>query len=144
MADADLPISGKDVKVTITVDGVLKQVHDQVTNFTRKQVHDEIETKHLGKTGAMYDQVFVRWEGTIEFAESRKVLDDIVDALSVAREARVPVVINITELVHYRNMTSKKYTYPDVSIGDVESSAARGEARKFSLPWKCGNHRIAA
>lgn len=144
MSDLDLPIEGQDVSVTVTVGGNLELVQDQVTSFTRKSMSDEGVTKNLGTDGSKIRNVFSHWEGAIEFAESRKTLDDINDAVMLARRRNLPVEIQIVEKVTYRNATKATYTYLNIVWGDVESTAVRAESRKTTVPWKSGVHRLTS
>ena len=143
MADIDLPASGKDTSIRVVIDGVLKLLQDQVTRFTAKPTYDEIVTKPMGVSGSKIDKEFVGWEGSIELAVNTATLDEMMDAINAALIARVPVVINIVDTSHYRNATSKTYTYPDVKL-DYDRSGQRGEAMKVTLGWKTGQNRIAA
>ncbi len=144
MSDLDLPIEGQDVSVTVTVGGVIQLVQDQITSFTRKSMSDEGITKNLGTDGSRIRMVFSHWEGTCEFAESRKTLDDINDAVMLARRQNLPIEIEIVEKVKYRNGTNATHTYINIVWGDVESTAVRSEARKTSVPWKSGSHRLTS
>lgn len=143
MSDVNTPITGKDVRVVLTINGAVRQVQDQVTKFSAKPVYDEIVTKNLGVTGSKIDKVLTHWEGSIELAVERATLDELVDTVNAARRNRVPVVINITETISYRDGSSKRYTYPDIKA-DFESSASRGEAKTFTINWKSGQDRIAS
>ena len=142
MPDLDLPVSGKDTQILISVDGVLVNVVDKVTSFNSRAVYDEIETKGLGTTERYIDKVPTGWEGDIELAVSRRTIDEIIDTIHAAQRARVPVLINIRSTTTYRNLTSKSYTYPDCKL-DFESRERRGEARTVTLGWKTGLDRIA-
>lgn len=143
MPDTSLPASGKDTSVTLSLDGALKQVQDQVTRFTCKPMYDEIVSKSLGKSGSNIDKEFAGWEGTIEFDVSNGTVDEMFDLINAALQTRIPTLINIVDTTHYRDLSSKTYTYPDVKL-DYDRRTARTEATKITVNWKTGLDRIAA
>jgi hypothetical protein len=141
--DQNLPSSGKDTKIVITVDGALKEVVDQVTNFTAKAIYDEIVTKPMGQSGSLVDKEFVGWEGDIELALNTAEVDEMMDLINAALIARIPLLLVITDTSHFRDGTSKTYTYPDVKL-EYDARKKRGEANGITLRWKTGKNRIAA
>ena len=143
MADTDLSIEGKDVKLTITLDGIIKRIADQVTNFSSKPVYDRKEIKTLGTADTQIDDVLVAWEGDIELAVNRKTIDEMMDTIHAAQRARIPVVVNIREQVNYRDGSRKTYIYRDCKV-QISRSFRRGEASSFSLNWKSGTDRQVA
>lgn len=137
-----LPISGKDTKITLTVDGALKKVVDKITDFQCSDTLDEMVTKVIGESGSYVDHEFVGHEGSIEFAPDSKGPDEIQDEIQAARIVGAIVVVNVTETTHYRDLTTKTYVYPDVKI-QWKRSARRGETQKMTYSWKSGVNRIA-
>lgn len=144
MADIDLPASGKDESWTITFDGIVKKLDDQVTRARVRQVNDEIITKPLGQSGALIDQTFSHYEIEFEIAVASKVVDELLDLIDAAKEARVPSVISATCTTRYRDLTSKTHLYYDCKVADYSRSASRGEAISVNLTMKFGRHRVAA
>ena len=142
MADIDNPITGKDVRVQLFVDGALQQVQDNIIRFEETPVYDEIQTKHLGKSGSTIDKVFTHWEGSFEAANSRKEIEQIIDAVTAARIARVPVLVNIVRSNTYRDGTSKSHTYLDCKL-EFSTTTARGESQSSTVSWKTGVDRIS-
>jgi len=142
MADTDLPISGKDTKLTLVVDGTLVDVVDKITNFSSRATYDTMETKGLGTTETHIDKVLVGWSGDLEIAVARKTIDELMDVIHAAQANRVPVVINIHDTTHYRNGTSKSYVYPDCKV-EFEARKRRGESQTASLSWATGKDRVA-
>jgi len=140
MADTDLPISGKDTRVQMTVDGVLTNVHDAITKFDSKPVYDEIQTKHIGVSGSKIRKVFSHREGSIEMTISRGEFDDIIDAVTSARIAGIPMVINVTENITYTDNSNRSYVCPDVKL-DFDRRTERASSNTLSVPWTSGVDR---
>lgn len=142
MSDLDLPVTRKDVSVSITVDGVLWRVVDMITSITEEAAYTDTEHKPLGTSKVYHDAQHEGWSGTIEFGVSRSTLDDMVDVIHQAQRNRVPTLINIKVQTKYRNGTSKTYLYPDCKLGFSRSASGDGAAT-VSMPWRTGNDRIA-
>ena len=140
MADIDLPISGKDTSIMVQLAGIPQGVQDKVLRFEAKPVFDEITSKHIGKSGSDIDNEFAHWEGTIEFSISSGIVDDLLDTVTQARIDRVPVLINATENINYRNGVSRSYQYLDLKL-QFDRKTVRGEANTISVPWKSGVNR---
>jgi hypothetical protein len=143
MADENLPLTGKDVFLDITLAGVPQGLGVQATSFVERARFEEIETRKLGTSEIDIDQVHVGWEGTIEFAQSGRGLEILIDAYIAARRGRLPVLLTITRTKNFRDGTSIPHTYPDVKITGFESASRRGQAGTVSMPWKSGLDRIA-
>ena len=140
--DQTLPASGKDTQITLSIDGALVNVIDQVTSFSARAVYDDVEHKPLGTSEVYIDKEPTGWEGDLELAASRRTVDEFMDQVHAAARARVPTVVSIRETTHYRNGTSKTYVYPNVKIG-IESRSRRSEARSITLSWRTGIDRYA-
>jgi len=141
VSDIDLPVEGRDVAVMVMVNGQIKRLVDQITNFTSNAVYDRMETKPLGTADVLIDDVAVGWEGTIETAVSRATVDDFMDEVHAAQRARVPMAVQIREQVRYRDGTVRTYLYPECKL-QVATTNVRAEARKTTLNWKTGKNRI--
>lgn len=144
MADIDLPASGKDTKILMSYDGVLKRIEDEVVAFTAKPMLTEVSTKPLGKSQTYIDVEPDGWEGTIEVAPSSGQVDEFMDLVEAAIRGRIPGLILINETTYYRDFTSKTYTYQDCKIVAFEKRKRRGEADSIVLTWKSGLGRIAS
>lgn len=143
MADIDLPSTGKDTQLSITVNGVVIRVADKITGFTADEEKDEIQTKLLGQSGSQRDQEFTGWKGTFNLAENTAEIDEMMDTIRAAQIARVPIDITINDTTYYRDGTSKTYAYPDCKLS-ISKSKKRGEANSSTLNWMTGKDRIAA
>ena len=139
MADTDLPSSGSDAQVRVTVDGALVLLLD-VTSSRIREITDEIQTKPIGTQGSKIDHEFSHYEGELELAEAGSGAQDVQDIVAQARANRVPVLINITASTAYREGTRRRHLYRDCKF-NFEQSVTRGSANTFTLPWKCGNLR---
>lgn len=142
MADTDLPITGKDVQARIIVGGQLRAVA-HIVRWEEKPVYDEVVTKALGTDGSQIDMPFTHWEGSLEIAENTADLDEVIDVINNARKLRIPVRVDLFRTYFYRDGTTRSYVYPDCKVG-FDNRASRGEAVSKTIPWKCGQHRIAA
>lgn len=143
MPDENLEVTGKDVSLLLMVNGQIKQVQDRVTSFNSQPTYDEIQVKHLGRGGSSVGKEFVEWSGTLELVVSDATADEFIDEVNASLKLRVPMKIDITEVIRYRNGTSKVYTYPDVKC-EFERSTTRGEANTVTINWKTGLDRIAS
>mgnify|MGYP001562527744 CR=1 FL=1 len=142
MADIDLPVTGKDTKIVVTVDGALKLVADQVVGFDAEARYDEVTTKNLGVSGEKIDKELLGWGGTIELKAQAATLDEMIDVVNAALIARVPVLLSINDITTYRSGVVKAYTYPDVKL-DFKASKRRADAQTVTIGWKTGRDRIA-
>lgn len=138
---SNVPINGQHVSVELVLNGVPVKVTDQVVNFTAKPEYQTIETRPLGSTGVKLDKIPDGWSGQIEVARSTAAVDDLIDAYNAARNAGIPVLINISQAVSYLDGTSRRYVYPDVVL-DFDTSARRGESVNTRIDWRCGTDRI--
>lgn len=139
MADTDLPSSGSDAQVRITVDGALAALVD-VTSTRIREITDEIITKPIGTQGSKIDHEFSHYEGELELAESGPGYQDIQDAVAQARANRVPVLINLVASTAPRDGQRRRHLYRDLKF-NFEERAQRGSAKTVTLSWKCGNLR---
>jgi hypothetical protein len=143
MADTDLAIEGKDVQITITLDGAIKRIADMVTGFSANPVYDRKEYKLLGTTDTTIDDLLVGWDGTINLAVARKTIDEMMDLIHAAERARGASVVNIREQVNYRDGSRKTYVYRNCKL-QIQRSFKRGETSSFTLNWKSGTDRQVA
>ena len=67
----------------------------------------------------------------------------MIDLYNAALKTRTPYSISIVDSTHYRNGSSKTYSYPGCKL-EFDSRSARGEATTKSLRWKSGEDRIAS
>ena len=144
MSDLDLPSTGRDTKILISLDGVLKRIEDEVVAFTANPTWTEITTKPLGKPQVYIDIEPDGWEGTVEVAPSSHQLDELIDLVEAALRGRLPGLLVIQDTTYYRDLTSKTYAYPDVKFTAYERRVRRGEATTIQLTWKTGLGRLAA
>src|SRR5690606_33963113 len=142
MADHNMPIEGKDTSISISVNGQMVNVIDQVTNFSAEQTHSQREHRPLVTARVYRDLEPEGWSGTIEVAIASPDVDEVIDRIDAAKRAGIPVVINIRDRTRYRNGTSKTYLYPRCELG-YSRSATRGESTTVSLAWETGEARIA-
>lgn len=142
MADTDLTATGKNTQIQVVVNGAVTAIQDRVTNFTRDQEVDEIDSRYLGQSGRTTVQEFVGNNGTLEIEESTAAVGDLEDVITAAMVARVPVVLNIVDTTYYNDGTSKTYLYADCKLR-FGRRVARGEATKTTINWKNGSPRVA-
>jgi len=140
MGDQDLAITGSDTSLKVLVDGELKKVSDQITNFTVRPVYDETQVKPLGQDGSNIDKTFTHYEGELTFAASTTDIDDIQDLVNAALKTRTPVRIVIVESTRFRNVDRRTYAYPDCKL-EFDRRAQRGQAQETTVSFKCGVHR---
>lgn len=136
------PATGKDTKITITIDGALKKVFGKVVNHRKSVQKTTITTKVIGESGSYIDKEFDGIEGTVEIATDSKSIDEAIDLIDAAEIAGVPVVVALVETTKYRDLTSKTYAYADIKI-DWEHEARRGDAQKHTFKWVTGLPRAA-
>ena len=142
MADENLAITGKDVRVELLLDGFPQGVTDQVTRFTERPRYQTVESRKLGTTNVDIDTIPDGWEGEIEFDQNSATLEGFVDAYNLARRNRVPVLILITRTKYFRDGTSVTHVYQDVKITGLGSEAGRGSNVQKRLSWVSGLDRI--
>lgn len=137
-----LPVTGKDVRISLIVDSVLQFTADDVTAFTDVDENETITTKPLGTSRRLIDKVFEGHSGTISFANSSPTIERIRDAVNTARTLRQVVRINVQRTIFYRDTSSIIHLYQDLKF-DFDSADARGEARKVNVKWETGEPRRA-
>ncbi len=141
MSDQDLPIEGKDVAVQQLLDGVPQKVIDKVVNFSVTAKYDTIDTKPIGTNEVLIDKQPIGWEGELEVAVSTGQLEDFITAYNVSKRNRIPVVVNIVEVLRYRDSTSRTWVYPGVQV-EFSRQTRRGSAGTVRLPWVTGKERF--
>ncbi|MEQ1494494.1 MAG: hypothetical protein ABL912_01870 [Novosphingobium sp.] len=141
MGDANLAATGKDVTVELLLDGAPQKIIDQVVRFTSKAEYQSIETRHLGSNDVDIEREPDGWSGELEISRKSGQLDDFINFYNLQRRSRIPVLIIITELVKYRDGTSRQFVYPDVKV-DFSTDHARGANTTTRIPWRCGVERI--
>jgi len=144
MADTDVPVTGKDTKLSVLVDGAIKLVEDQIVNCTVKPMIDEVTTKVLGESGSKVDAEYAGWELEIEFAPSTSATDDIVDVLESSKRLGIPALVVVAVTTNYRDLTKKTHTYTNLVLTASSRSARRATAQSHSLTFKTGDQRIAS
>lgn len=140
--DTSLPIEGKDVQLTVTVDGAVAAVLD-VDSFTVKAEEDMIESKPLGTADVWVDRVPTGWSGSLTVLYNMDGVDQLFDILETAQRTRVPAVVTLQENIRFRDLTTTSYTYSDVKLSGYNRNVKRGEAIKVELNWRSGLARIA-
>lgn len=141
MADENLAITGKDVKIELLLDGIPQQIVDEVVRFSSRARYQTVEVRHLGTCDVDIDKEPDGWEGELEVSRKTSQLDDFIDAYNLARRNRVPVLINIVETKYYRDATSSTHVYPDCKV-EFSTEMSRGQATASRIPWVCGRDRI--
>lgn len=141
MADQDLPVTGKDIRVQVVVNGQLVITSSQATAFEDSDDNEEIVTKPLGTSRRFIDRIFEGHSGSITFANSAPDLELIRDEINTARTLRLPIIVNVTRRIFYRNADSVAHTYSDLKV-DFSSSDSRGEAREVTMAWTTGEPRV--
>src|SRR5687767_4984440 len=138
MADTDLPITGKDAKLVMLVEGTPVLIADAVVNSAAEEVLATIETEHLGTSDVDVDVEHKGWKGDLECSVKNSAIDEMVDAVALAGRNRTPLVINVVETERYRDGSSASYTYPDVKITAAAGSRRRGEVTTRRISWRTG------
>lgn len=141
MSDIDLPVTGKDIRLQLLVGGALVLVSDEVTEFEDSDENETIVTKPLGTSRRMVDKVHEGHSGTITLANARATIELLRDSINAARRNRVPVLVNVTRRIFYRDGSTIGHTYRDIKI-DFSSSDSRGDTRTVTLNWETGEARI--
>lgn len=138
MADEDNALTGKDVTVTMSINGVgTFELDGAVTNFEENAQFDDVIRKHLGTNRRDIDKVPTGWDGSITVSAKSPGVEDALDAYIAAREARIPVRITIDVQRIYRSGRVRAYTYNEVQFGaDVRS--AREDAVEYTITWMSG------
>lgn len=139
---ADLPITGKDVKIELIVNGVVQKIIDQVVNFSEDEASTTTETEHLGTDDVDVKKLPMGWRGEITLSRKRPGLDDFIDAYDLALRNNVPTLISITSTKYYADGSFRTHIYPDCVISGISTSAQRGQNVNTRLPWRCGKARI--
>jgi hypothetical protein len=138
-----LGISGKDVNVALSLDGAPQQIFDDVVGFEASPIYEEASSRKLGKDFVDVDAEVVGWQGSLEIQVSSSVADDLIDAIVLAGQARLPYALSIGEQIHYRDLSSASYTYPTCKItGSPRRVRAGAEKATITFNWKCGANRI--
>lgn len=143
MADTDLTVTGKDVQVALSINGVPIRIVDAVVMTSAEPVLSEITQRHLGTSDVDVDVEHEGWKGELEISNKTADVDTLLDAAIASSRNRVPYVINIRETTRYRDGTSRSYTYPDCKLTAASRSAKRAEASTHRLSWRTGKNRIA-
>lgn len=142
MSDTSLPISRKDVRIELVVDGVPTKIVDAITKFSANAMFETIESKYLGTTNVDVDTIPEGWRGDIEVNRKNGALDDMIDAYILARKNLIPVLLMIVEQVVYRDGTSATHVYVDVKIPDFGSDVGSSGAVTTKFSWRSGTDRI--
>ena len=142
-SDTSLPVTGKDIRVQVIVNGDLKIVSDEVTEFEDSDENETITTKPLGTSRRLIDKIHEGHSGTITFKNARKTIEQIRDEVNLARKNRVPIEINVSRSIFYRDGSSIKHVYNDLKL-DFSSTDSRGDARTVTMNWETGEPRIAS
>jgi len=136
-------ITGKDVQVALSLDAAPQQIFDDVVSFERSPILEEASSRKLGKDFVDVDVEHAGWQGTTEIQVSSSVADELIDAITSAMRARLPYVLSFGEQIHYRDLSSKSYTYPMCKItGAPKRVRAGAEKATVSFTWKSGADRI--
>lgn len=144
MASTDLPVTGKDAKIVLTVGGVLQTIANAVVSHSAEPIINVVQTKPLGTSRVKKDAEYQGWKGEVEANNETSTIDEILDALDAASRTRAIIVVNLTETTYYRNGTSSTYTYPNITIMNAPRSVKREEASTYRLSWETGEARIPA
>jgi hypothetical protein len=137
-----LPITGKDTSVELMVNGIAQAIITAVVTFTEEEVADMIESEPLGTDDVEIKKLPKGWRGELEVNQKTGQLDNFIDAYDLAVRNNVPTLINIVRTYRYEDGTSKRHTYPDVTIAGINTSAQRGQNVRKRLPWRTGKARI--
>lgn len=139
---AALPITGKNVKVELLVDGVPQKIIDQVIDFSEEERAQTVETQHLGTDDVQIRKLPMGWGGQITLSRKSGQIDDFIDAYDLALRNDMPTLISITSIKYFDDGTSRTHIYPDCTIEGISTSAQRSQNVTTRLPWRCGTGRI--
>lgn len=139
----NLFVKGKDHAIEVVRNGVLLGVIDAVTRFSADPTYDTMETKVLGVTGQVIDRVPTGWSGEIEAKAKGPEVEDLLDEYNAALNARIPIVINITESVTFTDGTRRRYVYPCVQL-EIGKTVQRSETTTYRMAWVTGKERLSA
>jgi hypothetical protein len=137
-----LGITGKDVTVGMSLDGVPQNIYDDVLSLEAEPMLEETSSSKLGKDGVDVDVEATGWRGTLEVEVSSSGPDELIDAIYLSMQSRLPYVISIGETTHYRDLTSKSYTYPNVKFTGIQKRSRSREKATITFNWKTGSARI--
>ncbi len=143
MADTDLATTGKDVSVVITYDGAVVNAYEMV-EFEVEPIRVVTRTKPLGTRTTRVHTENSGWKGRLGIETNRKDADELLDTLIGAEAARVPGALVITSTEHYRDGSSKTYTYQGVKVLSAQKRVSRDDSTKLTIEWETGEDRVAA
>lgn len=140
-ADTLIPISGKDVRVELLLNGAPQNFTPQVVNFTEGPRYSEIETKPIGSSDVYIDQEADGWEGEIELAQNSAQVELFIDLYDFNVRNRIPQNVTITRSKFFRDGSSNLKTYSFVRLTPT-STSRRGSAGAVRFSWKSGVTRV--
>jgi len=143
MSDENLGMTGKDVTVEMTIDGVPFQIAGAITNLEETPQFADVDRKHLGTPDVDVDKVPTGWEGSMTVTAKTPAVADALDAYRAARRNRIPVAVSIDVQQNFRNGEVRNYTYICVQF-TADTKTARDDAVEYSISWKSGTSRITA
>ncbi|MEL6347802.1 MAG: hypothetical protein AAFV53_32150 [Myxococcota bacterium] len=142
MADTDNAITGKDVTVTLTYNGLPVAVVEKTEVSVRKLI-TEITTKPLGETVTRMNTEFEGWEIQLRLDTSRKEASEFVDLITAGELLRVPSLVGLTITKRYRNFEQKGHRYVDLVLTDYREQHRRDESSTEEMTLKTGLNRVA-
>jgi hypothetical protein len=141
--DTDLPITGKDLTVIVSYDGVVMKTVELVEVEAEKMIA-VTKSKPLGTTKTLINTEIEGWRLKIKLDTSRKDASELVDLITSGEELRVPALMAITVAKKFRNFQSKSHTYIDVKLVKYSESHKREENSKEELEFETGLTRTAS
>jgi len=139
---ANLPITGKNVKVELLFNGAVQKIIDTVLDFSEEERSQTVETEPLGTDDVEIRKLPKGWGGQITLSRKTAQIDDFIDAYNFALRNNIPVLISITSQKLFDDGTSRSHIYPDCVIDGISTSAQRSQNVTTRLPWRCGRERI--
>lgn len=142
MADEDLPISGKDVRIELFYDGAVQGLVNHVQSFTEEPIYSEITSKPIGSSVEYVDQEHDGWQGEIELLEASPQVQEFLDAYNFCVRNRIPQQVFVHRTTHYRDGRSNSRTYVNVKIAGASRQVRRGQHTTIRLRWRTGEDRV--
>lgn len=143
MADTDLPISGKDITVTLTYDGSVIAAAELVEVEVEKMI-STTKTKPLGTTSTLIDTQIEGWRLRMRLDASRPDAAELIDLVTSGEILRVPALMGLSLKESYRNLSSRTETYLDIKTTSYRKSHRRDEASREEITFETGLNRIVS
>lgn len=142
MPDVNTPITGAESSITIAVNGASQPLSAQIDGFSVTQLSSTMTHKPIGTMSVKRAVDFEGYEIRVTVKKANSVASDAMSLIEESARAGLPYVVTLTTTERYRDLTSERWLYTDLTMVQGSTSVKRGENNSCEYTFTTGERRV--